>query len=194
MKDIVASIGNMISSGNLPHFIFYGDAGTGKTSMAYAIANEVFGDGSIGMWELNASKYEGLNFDRICGYAMTAPLYRYFVDIPFKGEPFKILLLDEADGMTPRMQESLKRLMEECGHNCKFILTCNDIGKIIRPIQSRCKKFSFTKPTDEELYLHLKMIARKEKAKINDSIVRRIAETSDGDIRQSVLNLQCSCS
>jgi len=137
---------------SVPHLIFAGHAGTGKTTSAIALSREVFGD----TWkqnfnELNASDERGIGIIRgkIKDFARTAPIGK---------NRFKILFLDEADSLTNDAQAALRRTIEKYTHICRFILSANYSSKIIEPIQSRCTVFRFgpIKPDDIRNYMRKK--------------------------------------
>ncbi|NLO77707.1 MAG: replication factor C small subunit, partial [Methanomicrobiales archaeon] len=135
--EIISRLKSYVISGNLPHLLFTGNAGIGKTTSAIALAREFFGDTwQMNFRELNASDERGIDVVRnqIKQFARTAAL---------GGAEFKILFLDEADALTTDAQAALRRTMESYASNCRFILSCNYSSKIIDPIQSRCAIYRF---------------------------------------------------
>lgn len=122
--------------------LFYGPPGTGKTSAAHCIARQFLGDGfnSMNFIESNASDDRGIDFIR--GSFKTAMRTKGI------GVQRKIILLDEADGLTPAAQDAMRQLIEKYAHNAMVILTCNEIEKIRPAIRSRCKTYAFS-PVDE---------------------------------------------
>jgi replication factor C small subunit len=162
---------------NLPHLIFYGKAGLGKTTLALIIANESNSD----ILELNSSDERGI--DTVRGRIMN-----FIRHSSLKGK--KILFLDESDQLTGDAQLCLRPIMEKYAFNCRFILACNDISKIIEPLQSRCKAFEF-KPLDpNDIMLRLRFIADNEFIKASDGDLRNIAIKSNGDMRKAINDLQ----
>lgn len=185
---IIERLSAYIKTKNLPHLMFAGPAGTGKTTCAIAIAREFFGE----EWrqyfqELNASDERGIDVvrDKIKEFARTAPIGKI---------PFKILFLDEADALTPDAQAALRRTMEKYTHNCRFILSCNFSSKIIDPIQSRCAVFRFRPIKGDAVTGYLKKIAKAEKISINKSGMEALLYVARGDMRKAINALQVAAS
>jgi replication factor C small subunit len=183
--EITDRLRSYASSKNLPHLLFTGNAGTGKTTCALALAREMFG-GDVwrqNFQELNASDERGIQIVRtkIKDFARTAPI----------GDlPFKIIFLDEADALTPEAQAALRRTMERFTHTCRFILSCNYSSKIIEPIQSRCAVFRFRNVSDDAIKKYLQNIAKKEKLKISAKAYDAIIYIAYGDLRKATNALQ----
>jgi len=167
----------------LPHLLFAGPAGTGKTTTALCLAREFFGENlKEGFFELNASDERGIDVVRgkIKEFARTMPITM----------DFKIIFLDEADALTPDAQHALRRTMEQYTETCRFILSCNYSSKIIEPIQSRCAIFRFKKIQKNALKEHLKKILKNEKVKWTEDGIDAIVEISEGDVRKAINILQ----
>ena len=130
-REIVERLKNYVGAQSLPHLLFTGTAGIGKTTSAVALAREFFGDDwQVNFRELNASDERGIDVVRnqIKQFARTAPMGK---------ATFKILFLDEADALTNDAQSALRRTMENYAQTCRFILSCNYSSKIIDPIPIR---------------------------------------------------------
>tara|TARA_Y100000817_G_scaffold33550_1_gene23245 strand:- start:39 stop:1004 length:966 start_codon:yes stop_codon:yes gene_type:complete len=175
---------NYVKERSMPHLLFAGPAGIGKTTSALALAKEMFGE----LWkhnlhELNASDERGIDVVRgkIKEFARTAPL----------GEDgFKIIFLDEADALTGAAQAALRRTMERYARTCRFIMSCNFSSKIIDPIQSRCAVFRFKPIKAEDLEKYLKFVASKEGLKITSEGYQAITYLAQGDLRRAINGLQ----
>jgi replication factor C small subunit len=184
---IVSRIRSMVEQENIPHMLFAGSPGTGKTTIALIIAKTLFKENwKQNFLETNASSERGIDVIRenIKDFARTKPIG---TNIP------KIILLDEADALTRDAQNALRRTMEQYSENCRFILSANYSSKIIEPIQSRCSIFRFKPLAMEDVKKITKRIAKEEKLNVNDKVIELIYEASEGDLRR-VENILQSCS
>jgi replication factor C small subunit len=180
---IVARLKSYVKTKNIPHMLFSGAAGTGKTSAAIAVAQELYGENWHGNFtELNASDERGIDVvrNKIKNFARTAPL----------DSQFKIIFLDEADALTPDAQSALRRTMESYSISCRFILSCNYSSKIIEPIQSRCAIYRFKPVRDTDIKSRITFIADKEGLTLLDGALDAICYVANGDLRRAINTLQ----
>lgn len=183
-RDIVMRLQSYVESGSLPHLLFTGSAGVGKTTAAVALARGFFGETwHMNFRELNASDERGIDVVRnqIKQFARTAPL---------DGANFKILFLDEADALTSDAQAALRRTMENYAQSCRFILSCNYSSKIIDPIQSRCAIYRFRPLNKEDISEEVRKIAERENLTVTPDALDAIAYIAQGDMRRAINALQ----
>ena len=184
--EIVKKVKAFVEQKNLPHLLFTGPAGVGKTSLSLVIARRLFTD----LWkqnflELNASDERGIDVvrNKVKDFART----RAIGDVPFK-----IIYLDEFDALTREAQQSLRRTMENYTQTCRFILSANYSSKIIEPIQSRCVVFRFKHLEKEQVFSIIDKIAKTEGLKIDEKAKEALYEISEGDCRK-LENILQSC-
>lgn len=176
--EIVSRIEAFIKTGNMPHLLFAGPAGVGKTTLSLVIARTLYKDAWNGNFlELNASDERGIDVVRtkVKDFART----RALGDVPFK-----IIYLDECDALTKEAQQALRRTMENYTQTCRFILSCNYSSKIIDPIQSRCAVFRFKPLSADALNVIIDMIAKEEGLTIEDGAKNALLDVSGGDVRK----------
>jgi len=181
---IINNLQSYVKKRNLPHLIFSGPAGVGKTAAAVSMARELYGDTwSENFNELNASDERGIDVVRnnIKNFARTMPI---------GSASFKIIFLDEADALTDAAQSALRRTMERYSGTCRFILSCNYSSKIIEPIQSRCSVYRFKSLSYDAIAARIQYIADKEGLKVSEDVIRAINYVSMGDMRRAVNALQ----
>lgn len=173
-EHIIEKVKIYLKSGDVPHLLFYGNAGTGKTTLAKIIANNVDAD----VMYVNASDENNIETVRtkIKNFASTVGFRQW-----------KIVILDEADYMTPNGQAALRNLMETFSKTTRFILTCNYVEKIIDPIQSRCQTFAITPPSKKEVAKRIVDILNEQQVNYKMEDVATIINAGYPDIRR-VLN------
>ena len=178
-----------VVNGDMPNILLFGVAGTGKTAAALSLANDMLGDDvKANFFEINASDDRKLETvrTRIKEIASTSKI----------GEaPFKIILLDEMDGMTRDAQNALKRIMERYADNCRFIITCNDRHKIIHPLISRCANYSFKRLNNDAIRNVIFDVLEKERVThISEDDLEIFIGSLHGDLRRGLTELQAAVS
>lgn len=192
-KQIINGLSNLIKNPyEIPHLLFAGPAGVGKTTAALCIARELLGE----YWqrdtlELNASDERGIKMvrERVKEFAAVMKLSTSNND---DDKPYRIIILDEADEMTSEAQTALRRIIEDSSKTTRFIIICNYLSQIIEPIQSRCVVFHFTRLAKEDVIDYLKMICEKEGVKYEEKALEQIYTATLGDLRHSINILQAS--
>lgn len=186
--EIVKRVEGLTSSMNIPHLLFAGPAGTGKSSLALIIVKELYGASwKENYLELNASDERGINIvrEKVKNFARTKSIGNV---------PFKIIFLDEADALTPEAQQALRRTMENYSSTCRFVLSCNYSSKIIDPIQSRCGIFRFKLLEKKDIEKYLLDIAKRENLTVKPESIEILYEGSEGDCRRATNLLQATAS
>jgi len=185
--EIVSRLKNFVKERNLPHLLFVGPAGIGKTTSILALARGLYGSGYRNYTlELNASDERGINVirEKVKNFARTAAIASEV--------PFKILIMDEADSLTSAAQHALRRTMEIYTRTCRFCLIGNYSENIIEPIQSRCSIFRFSPLSEVDAKGWIKMIASKEDVQLLEEGLEAIYEASKGDLRKATNLLQAA--
>ena len=185
-KEIVKRIKAFVEQQNIPHLLFAGPAGVGKTTLALVIVKNLFKDSwHQNFLELNASDERGIDIirNKVKDFARTRAIGNV---------PFKIIYLDECDALTREAQQALRRTMENYTQTCRFILSANYSSKIIDPIQSRCAMFRFKPLEKKEIFAVIEKIEKDEDIKINEKAKEALFNISEGDARKINNVLQSS--
>lgn len=187
--EIIGSLEALIKDPtDMPHLMFSGSAGVGKTTTALCVTRQILGqyarDSTL---ELNASDERGIGMVR-------EKVKKFSKFAGMDDIPFKIIILDEADEMTSDAQTALRRIIEDTAKFCRFIFIANNISKIIDPIQSRCATFKFTTVSQEDIISRLEVIAKKEKVKTDKKGLKAIYDYTEGDLRHAINLMQATAS
>lgn len=181
----VSRIKAFLKTQNLPHLLLAGAPGTGKTTTALVIARELYGEHGLSgnFLELNASDDRGIDVIRneIKEFAKLKGLAQV---------PYKIICLDEADSLTKEAQQALRRTMERYSSSCRFVLACNEISKILDPIQSRCVIFKFKPLQSEHIVSVIEKVTTTEGLTIDAKAKQLLVEICGGDLRKLINTLQ----
>lgn len=188
-------LSRIIETGNMPHLLFFGPPGSGKTSAALALVKELFGreEAKTRLLELNASDERGIRVvrEKIKKYTRTnTPKGKINPETGREMPPWKIVILDEADMMTPDAQAALRRIMEALARNTRFIIICNYIHKIIDPLFSRCSPHRFEPVSADAQIERLQMICKAENLNVEEGALARLIDLTCGDLRRAVNLLQ----
>ena len=176
-EHLKSKVSGYIESEDVPHLLFFGKAGTGKTTLAKLIVNSIECDTMM----INASDENNVETvrNKVKNFASSMGFKKY-----------KIIILDEFDYMTPNAQAILRNLMETFSRHCRFILTCNYIEKIIEPIQSRCQTFQITPPTKKDVAIQMSKILKSESVEFDPKDLVPIIDSSYPDIRKIINTCQ----
>ena len=185
-KDIVKRVKAFVEQKNMPHLLFAGPAGIGKSTLALVAARELFKESwRENFLELNASDERGIDVVRV--------KVKDFARTKAIGDvPFKIIFLDECDALTKEAQQALRRTMENYTKTCRFILSCNFSSKILDPIQSRCVVFKFKPLAKEEILSIIDTISQNESFRITQEAKEALYDVTSGDVRKVENILQSS--
>lgn len=185
--EVVSALRSTLASGDLPHLIFHGPPGSGKTSTALALCRALFDgkDYRRRVMELNASDDRGIDSVRTKIKQFAA------LSVPAGRVPYKIVILDEADSMTRDAQSALRRIIENYSSVTRFIIICNYVSKIIDPILSRCARFRFRALGADSVVARLRDICEREGVAVeSDGALRLLVGISGGDMRRAITFLQ----
>jgi len=186
--ETIKNLKEKVATKNITHLIFEGMHGTGKTSTALALTNDLYSGLSKhtiseNLKELNASDARGIGVVRTV-------MKDFCKTTKSPQVPFKILILDEADNMTNPAFQALRRTMEKYSKNCRIIMLCNYANKIIPPIQSRCTVIHFDPLSINDIEERLEFIIERENVIISDKAVETLSRKSNGDLRWAINMLQ----
>jgi replication factor C small subunit len=187
-EDIVKRIESLVNSLNIPHLLFAGPAGTGKSTLALITVKELFKENwKENYLELNASDERGINVvrEKVKNFARTKSMGNV---------PFKVIFLDEADALTPEAQQALRRTMENYSATCRFVMSCNYSSKIIDPIQSRCAISRFKLLEKKDMEKIIEKICAQENLTITPEAIELLYEGSEGDCRRCINIIQSTAS
>jgi len=178
-ETIKNKISDYLKQGSIQNLLFHGVAGTGKTTLAKLITKNLNCD----LLYINASDERGIDTirEKIIPFASTMG----FNDV-------KIVILDEADYLTPQAQATLRNTIESCSKTTRFIFTCNYLERIISPLQSRCQTFEITPPSKQEVNNKCESILSKEDISYENNDILTIIDTHYPDIRKIINTIQGS--
>ncbi len=185
--EIVSRLKNFVKDRNLPHLLFVGPAGVGKTTSILALTQDLYGPSYRNfILELNASDERGIDVirEKVKNFARTAAISSEV--------PFKILIMDEADSLTSAAQHALRRTMEIYTRTCRFCLIGNYSERIIEPIQSRCSIFRFSPLSEKDLKGWIKTLAKIEGVNLIPEGLDAIYDAAEGDLRKATNLLQAA--
>lgn len=187
-QEIIKRVKSLVQALNIPHLMFAGPAGTGKSTLALVTVKELFGvKWKENYLELNASDERGIDVVRqkVKDFARTKAI---------ENIPFKVIFLDEADALTKEAQQALRRTMENYSNTCRFILSCNYSSRIIDPIQSRCVIFRFKLLEKKDIAKVIRIITDRENLKLSEDAFESLYDASEGDCRRAINLLQATAS
>ncbi len=185
---VLRKLRTYMNDGSMPHLIFVGRSGVGKTTTALSIAKEIYQDNwRANFVELNRSRERGI--DAIRGEVKEKARSRSLTE-----KDFRIIYMDEADDLTDQAQAAFRRIMENYSENIRFILSCRSLSKIIDPLQSRCALFRFRPLSKEKAEKWIKKIENEEDLSIDQDAINVLVRVSKGNLRNLTNLLQVAAS
>lgn len=184
-KNIKDALNTYLKQKTLPHLLLHGPSGTGKTSIINSYARQAYGDYyNMMVLQINASEERGIEIirNKVKNFVISKCIYKL--------QPFKLVILDEADSMTFSAQSMLRRIIEDYTENARFCLICNKIKNIDMAIQSRCTKFKFSNLSNDDMKNSIIEICKKNKIKYTSDGIDFLIKISKGDMRKAINNLQ----
>lgn len=188
---VINALRKFMQNKTLPHLLFYGPSGTGKTSSIMACARELYGaDYNIMTMELNASDDRGIEVvrNKIKQFVMSDGVFN--TRDKNSNKLFKLVILDETDAMTDDAQAILRQIMERYTYNARFCLICNYVRKINPALRSRCTSFRFPSLSSDKIIIKVNQIIKLENIDITQEAINIIVKWSNGDMRKILNALQ----
>lgn len=176
-ENLKKKVSRYLKEGDVPHLLLFGNAGTGKTTLAKLIVKNIECDHMY----INASDENSVD-------VMRNKIKDFASSVGFK--PLKVIILDECDFLTPNAQAALRNLMETFSRHCRFILTCNYVEKVIDPIQSRCQVFGVTPPSKADVARQVSLILGMEEIKYDVDKIKILIDSGYPDIRRVINSAQ----
>lgn len=186
-EEVVKRMRDFLDDESIPHVLFAGKQGIGKTALVQAFAKEKYGADNWrnNVLDINASDESGIDTirNKVSDYAVQGTIGEH---------QYKIIFLDECDALSKDAQQTLRRVMEDHADVTRFFLSCNYKSEIIGPIQSRCAPFSISPLGDEDLFQIAKNVADKEGIEVADDTLKLMVNAADGDARKLINSMQAA--
>ena len=185
---VLQKLKTYVGEGSMPHLMFVGQSGVGKTTTAMVLAKEIYGENwRANFIELTRSRDRGIN-------AIREDVKEKARSRSLTEKDFRIIYMDEADELTESAQAAFRRMMENFSENVRFILSCSSLSKIIDPLQSRCALFRFSPISKKNVEKYIRMIEEKEGFQIDQNSINVLSRISKGNLREATNLLQVAAS